>query len=62
MNSDFDNTKKLAEKIDRNSFWETYVPNIFYLYSIEKAKEVTDTGKKALSEMMKRWTTGILFP
>jgi len=59
MNSDFDDIKRLAEKIDRNSFLETYVPNIFYWYSIEKAKEVTDNGRKALSEMTKRWTTGI---
>lgn len=50
---DFDNTKKLAKKIDRNSFWKTYIPNTFYWYSIEKAKEITDTGRKILSEMMK---------
>jgi len=59
MNNHFYNPKELAEKIDRNSFWETYVPNIFYWHSIEKAKEVTDNGRKVLSEMMKWWTTGI---
>lgn len=46
--------KTLAEKIDRNSFLETYVPNCFYWYSAEKAEKVTECGKKALSEMMKQ--------
>lgn len=46
----------LAEKIDRNSFWETYMPNCFYYHSAEKAKKVTKCGKKALSEMMKQLT------
>lgn len=51
MNNNFNDTKKLAEKIDRNSFCEE--PNYFCFYSNEKAKEISKTGKDALSKMMK---------
>lgn len=46
--------KTLAEKIDRNSFLETYTADCFYWHSAEKAKKVTECGEKALSEMMKQ--------
>ncbi len=51
--NNFDDIKKLAEKIDKNSFWETYVPNIFYFYSKEKANKITKVGRKALRNLMK---------
>ena len=51
--NNFDNIKKLAEKIDKNSFWETYVPNVFYFYSKEKANKITKAGRKVLRKLMK---------
>lgn len=47
--------KELIEKIDRNSFWKTYVPNFFYWHSAEKAKKVTEMGRKILLEMIKQF-------
>ena len=43
--NNFDNIKKLAEKIDKNSFGETYVSNVFYYYSQEKANKITKAGQ-----------------
>lgn len=51
--NNFNNVKKLAEKIDKNSFWETYVPNVFYFYSKEKANKITKAGQKTLRKLMK---------
>lgn len=51
--NNFDDIKKLAEKIDKNSFWETYVPNVFYFYSKEKANKITKVGQRALRKLMK---------
>ena len=51
--NNFNNTKKLAEKIDKNSFWETYVPNVFYFYSKETANKITKAGQKALRKLIK---------
>ena len=53
VENNFDNTKKLAEKIDKNSFWKTYVPNVFYFYSKEKANKITKAGQKELRKLMK---------
>lgn len=53
MNNNFNDTKKLAEKIFYNSFWPIYIPNFYYWSSSEKAKEISKTGKDALSKMMK---------
>lgn len=33
--------------------------NVFYWYSAEKAKEVTEAGRKVLSEMMKHFNFDI---
>jgi len=49
--NNFNDTKKLAEKIDKNSFLETYVPNVFYFYSKEKANKITKAGRKALKKI-----------
>jgi len=51
--NNFNNAKKLAEKIDKNSFWETYVPNVFYFYSKRKANKITKAGQKELRKLMK---------
>lgn len=51
--NNFDNTKKLVEKIEKNSFLETYVPNVFYFYSKEKANKITKIGQKALRKLIK---------
>jgi hypothetical protein len=51
--NNFNNTKKLAEKIDKNSFGETYVPNVFYFYSKEKVNKITKSGQKALRKLIK---------
>ena len=51
--NNFNNAKKLAEKIEKNSFWETYVPNVFYFYSQEKIDKMTRAGKKELRKLMK---------
>ena len=62
MNNNFNDAKKLAEKIHRNSFCELCEgPNYFYFYSNEKAKEISKIGKDALSKMMKNieWATSI---
>lgn len=53
MANNFDNTLKLAEKIDKNSFWETYVPNVFYFYSKEKTNKITKAGQKVLRKLIK---------
>lgn len=53
MINDFDSIKKLAEKIDKNSFWEIYVPNVFYYYSQEKIDKMTKAGRKAMKKLKK---------
>ena len=53
MINNFDNTKKLAEKIEKNSFGKIYVLNVFYFYSKEKANKITKAGQKALRKLMK---------
>ena len=47
--------KKLIEKMFRNSFWKTYVPNFFYWHSAEKAEKVTEMGRKSLLEMINQF-------
>ena len=46
--------KTVLEKAIYNSFCPIYIPNFIPFNNIEKANKVTEEGRKALREMMKK--------
>lgn len=46
------NAKSLAEKIDKNSFMEVYVPKFFYYYSKEYIENFTKSGQSAIKHFI----------
>ena len=48
MINNFDNTKKLAEKIHKNSFGEVHTSKVFHYYSKEYIEKFTKAGQSAI--------------
>jgi len=50
------NNKVLIDKMMNNSCYrKSFNPNIFYISSAETAKQITETGKKILRDLIKKW-------
>lgn len=54
MDEKLEGARRLIEKMWANSFYPTYIPNVFYL-PLKNPEEITKTARKYMAELLEKF-------